>query len=70
MTCGQCQHWTYWRQIRNRSGATTHTEQHKGCQKYEALTGVKGPQISPQLFACRHFQERIAKSQEKNGGGG
>jgi hypothetical protein len=63
--CAQCQHWNYWRQIYNRSGAVVRAEQHKCCEKYERLTGRKGPQINKQLFACRHFQERTAGSQEK-----
>jgi len=66
--CGECRFWTYWRQIHNRSGDTVRTEQHKGCGKYEALTGVKGPQINPQLFACRHFQARATGSREGNRG--
>jgi hypothetical protein len=66
--CGNCQHWNFWRHIRNRSGDIVRTEQHKGCGKYERLTGVKGPQINPQLLACRHFQERAAGSQEKGKG--
>src|SRR5262245_38293745 len=62
-TCGECQHWNFWRQIRNASGAVICTEQHKGCQKYQQLTNKKGPEISRQLPACRHFQERVAGSQ-------
>jgi hypothetical protein len=69
MTCGQCQHWTYWRQIRNRVGDIVRTEQHKGCGKYEQLTDIKGPQINPPLFACRHFQARAAGSQGGDRGG-
>jgi hypothetical protein len=62
-TCGECEHFNYWRQIYNRSGAITHTEQHQGCKKYEQLTNKKGPKIDKQLLACRHFQERAAGSQ-------
>jgi hypothetical protein len=64
--CSQCDHYNYWRQIRNASGAIVRTEQHKGCGKYEQLTGKKGPEINRQLLACRHFQERTVGSQGGN----
>jgi len=56
--CRECKSWNYERSIRNRSGEVVRTERHKGCQQFERLSGRRGPQINPQLLACRHFQER------------
>src|SRR5262249_39721909 len=53
-TCGECAHFGYLRQPRNRTGTRA------GCAEFHRLTDKHGPVIADTTPSCRYFQHKAA----------
>jgi hypothetical protein len=56
--CGNCKHFGYWKRVANKSGQFVTSKRAHGCGKFHELTGVHGPAISKNLYACKYFESR------------
>jgi hypothetical protein len=57
-TCSECEHWGYYKEIRDRDGVLLKATRRHGCEKFYELTGQHGDIVPANAAACRYFERK------------